>query len=549
MKNGWDVGAVNEDSLPWNDKTIDPKKFGTRTNIEICLYLTKEIEAGRIITYHTKPDNIIPLIGIDKETGGNITQRTKKCRICRHGTFARYGTFSLNDLTPYFNYYVQLPRLKQFSRMILKMGKGCYLFKTDLADAFRQLPLKKKWWKKIGYDWYNQYLIDTRDIYGSKAGSKHTQEFGEILIILFKHWLKKTYPEITTEIEILNYIDDYCGAIKLQNGQTIKDAENTLDKLYEFFALCGIKESKRKRTGLHKELELCGLTYNTETMMIVISKEKKLKVMKKLFEVKITHSMMSKQFESLLGSLQWFAEIMWPGKAYVRRIRMKLTKHKKKYGETNRLMSFNSEEMKDINWWIEYMDKLKPKSIYKVFPKKMKMRNLYTDGATNGSKQKNWNPAVGWYFEGTYSAGIIPKELINVYQNNVLEYEKETGIIHFEALAIIAAINTIKEKLKRDEIVHIYCDNTTVVEVLKSKNSNDLFLMDCLRWICYIAYDYDIRFKIDYITTKKNVLADALSRFAIKKFYEEIKKKGLRLEKKLTTSIIPDLKQFEHRLI
>ncbi len=46
VKNGWDVGAVNEDSLSWNDRTIDPKKFGTTTNIEICLYLTKEIEEG-----------------------------------------------------------------------------------------------------------------------------------------------------------------------------------------------------------------------------------------------------------------------------------------------------------------------------------------------------------------------------------------------------------------------------------------------------------------------------------------------------------------------
>jgi len=520
LNNGWDLGFENPFNLPMNQKSIKEDEYETVAKTAIANNLAKELETGRILPVDKKPPNMIPLIAIDKKTGGRVFLTTEKVRVCRHGSSSTANTWSINELTPEQNYSVTLPYTKQFCEMILKAGRHCYLFKTDLADAFRQLGINKSQWKYIGYEFLNKYMIDTRDIYGTKSGSKHTQEFGELIIACFMNSIQSQIKN-ADEITILNYIDDYAGAIAAATNEDCSRSLFLLNNLYVFLRKCGIKESVAKRTGLFRRLEICGLIYDSVKLTVEPSITKREKAKWALIKVITTGMMMMKEFESLLGTLQWFASLVWPGTAFLRRIRMKLTVYKSMYGEKDGIIEFNSVEIKDFRWWLQFVDILAAASMEEIVyePLDSEMEPMWTDGATNGDKaMKTWLPAMGAYYKGNWSSTMIPEQYINKYKCNVLDYEKDIGIVHFEALAIVAAVHTFEKDIKPGEYLKLWCDNQGVCGVFTNKNSDDLFLMDCLRWLVMFAVERKIRFKIDYINTKDNTLADPLSRFNIEEF-------------------------------
>ena len=543
MNNGWDIGFENPFDLPMNQRTIKEHQYNVLAKTAIANNLSKELETGRILPVNKKPPNIIPLIAIDKKTGREVTMTTAKVRVCRHGSSSTANSWSINELTPDANCAVVLPYTKDFCTMILKAGRYCYLFKTDLADAFRQLGLNKSQWKYIGYEFLNKYMIDTRDVYGTRSGSKHTQEFGELMIACFINSIR-TQLKSESELTILNYIDDYAGAITAAMNEDRTRSFFLLNSLYDFLKRCGIKESVAKRTGLFRRLEICGLIYDSISLTVEPSFKKREKAKWTLIKVIATGCMMMKEFESLLGSLQWFASLVWPGKAFLRRVRMRLTAYKAKHGETDGLIEFNEVELKDFKWWLQFVDILAAATMQEIVyePSESEMEPMWTDGATNGDKEmRTWLPAMGAYYKGNWSSTMIPKQYINKYKCDILEYEKDLGIVHFEALAIVAAVHTFEKDIKPGTYLKLWCDNEGVCGVFTNKNSNDLFLMDCLRWLCMFAVERKVRFKIDYINTHENTLADPLSRFEINKFINNARAENMPIKPNMVKMNIPSL--------
>ena len=542
LKNGWNLGFWNPEDLPMNDRPIAMNRYTLKAKLAIGINLCEEIEAGRILPYDQQPDNIIPLIAIDKKTGGELTWRTKKVRVCRHGSSAAPGTYSMNDLTPEEEYKVVLPRTKDFCAMILAVGRYAWLFKTDLKDAFRQLGIRPDLWRYNGYQFLKRSLIDTRDIYGTRSGSKHTQEFGEMIIKAFKNWIAPQLNEGET-IRVLNYIDDHAGAIATNDKDSKTRPQWILERFYEFIEKCGLEESLHKRTGLHQILEICGLVYNTINLTVSPSPTKMDKVKFGLTKIVVNKCCMAKQFESILGSLNWFAQLIWPGVAFMRRLRMKSTAWKAENGETDGLLFFNDVELKDIYWWLDYMDLICERKMIDLVTKvpHQQMIPLWTDGATNGSKEKTWSPGMGAYFNGNWSMTPVPPEYHNKYNCKALNYEKEIAIVHFEALAVVSALHTYRDSFKEGDWIKLYCDNTGCCSVFERKNSNDLLLMDCVRWIVMFAMKKRIGFYIQYIRTTHNKLADPLSRFDPKKFMANCNDKHLPYNSYNTPLKIPDL--------
>ena len=71
---------------------------------------------------------------------------------------ASFSDFSLNVNTPdklYLSdeYDFSFPKIDDFGSLILKHGRGCYLWKRDLARFFLQLPLDPIDYDKVGCIW------------------------------------------------------------------------------------------------------------------------------------------------------------------------------------------------------------------------------------------------------------------------------------------------------------------------------------------------------------------------------------------------------------
>ena len=71
---------------------------------------------------------------------------------------ASFGDYSLNLNTPekcYLGeeYEFSFPKLDDFVGIILKLGKGCFMWKRDLSRFFLQLPLDPLDYDKVGCIW------------------------------------------------------------------------------------------------------------------------------------------------------------------------------------------------------------------------------------------------------------------------------------------------------------------------------------------------------------------------------------------------------------
>ena len=85
-------------------------------------------------------------------------------------------------------------------------------------------------------------------------------------------------------------------------------------------------------------------------------------------------------------------------------------------------------------------------------------------------------------------------------------------IVHLEMINVFIALNLWRHKLQGRTIV-IHCDNMAVVNSILCGRSWDSFLGSVARNIWLITATHDIEPTVDHIPEKKNISADALSRW------------------------------------
>ncbi len=296
--------------------------------------------------------------------------------------------------------------------------------------------------------------------------------------------------------------------------------------------MCGIIESKKKRTGLEWYQKFLGLDYDSSDLTVGLVEKKRYKMINGLMIIIIVTTMEFKRFDSLLGTITWAATLAYPFTAYIRRLRIKHTNYINKYGRANNTLHFIEEEIKDCRMLVDWLRNCKRVSMFEICGLiKYDRLLIWTDGATNGSRP-NWNPGIGAYCNGDFIMCKVPE----LYKERYLRWvettekdgyivEKETDIAHFEALAVVVALNTFRDKIKPNTLIDIRCDNKIFCGDLVRKRTNDVLRMDIVRWIIYNFNPMmieNIRIECNYILSKGNDLADPLSRFSMSDFKRNV---------------------------
>ena len=78
-------------------------------------------------------------------------------------------------------------------------------------------------------------------------------------------------------------------------------------------------------------------------------------------------------------------------------------------------------------------------------------------------------------------------------------------------LNVIIALR-LWDKLWRHMHIAVFCDNYSVVQVIGSGKTKDLFLALCIRNICLLTAHNDIDLLVRHIPGINNTIADTLSR-------------------------------------
>jgi len=160
---------------------------------------------------------------------------------------------SLNDLIDKDDFSLSYVSIDNAISVIQKLGKGSWLCKTDIKDAFKLLPIKESLWPFYGVKWKDKYYFYTRLVFGSRSSPK-IFDFLSLAIC----WILHNNYHVE---HILHLLDDF---LTIDSPDSVP--ERTMALLMLVFKKLGIPLADHKTVGPTHCLEFLGVILDAEKM-------------------------------------------------------------------------------------------------------------------------------------------------------------------------------------------------------------------------------------------------------------------------------------------
>ena len=303
--------------------------------------------------------------------------------------------------------------------------------------------------------------------------------------------------------QLRHYIDDFFGALPNK-----EDAERLYQALYTTFEVLGIPTKWEKCTSPRQKAKILGWIYDTVLRMVFLPDDKRKLLLDMVQQALRTKKANEKFMRQLIGRLQHASQVIFPGKAFVRKLEalLYLPQHKNKDD-----FSIGTFVLNDLRWWKRILES--PSVCGMSFDLILKHPSdgdivIYTDACTK----------IGG---GGFITGLGPTQYFQIrwedtIYNAVLQY-RDLDIAVLELLMSVAAVKMIADKAK-NLAISIYNDNPGAAGALESKAPplGRLDLQALMSELATMAYDNKFYWWGIHKTVKESkdmVLADQLSRF------------------------------------
>ena len=469
-------------------------RVGDKT--ELWNKIMKEVAAKR----YAGPFEEIPFEHYIQSPVGLVPKdHGKKTRLIFHLSYPRNPKdgkiISVNGNIPEKLCKVKYPDFDEAVKLCLDEGVGCYIGKSDMSMAFRNIPMRKQDFCWLVLKAYHPvtgklyYFVDKCLPFGSSISCAHFQAFSNSVAYLVKYRTKKRN---------VNYLDDFFFARYLRmlcNGE--------VNIFLEICKTIQFPVSLEKTFWGTTRLTFLGLLLDTVNQMVCIPKEKIDKARqlisyimnKKNKKVTVLH------VQKMTGFLNFLCKCVIPGRAFTMRFYSIVPSNMKPHYHIK-----ITEEMRlDVKVWSMFLDQpdvyCRPFMDFKSIT--AEDIEMYSDASKSWTKggfgalcQKSWMYSA-WDYD--YMCDIQP------------------SIQYLELFGVAAAVLTWIHRFKNKKI-YLFCDNDSVVKMINKSSSRCKNCMVLLRFITIEGLKNNVRIFAKHIGTKKNVLADALSRLRLKKF-------------------------------
>ena len=361
--------------------------------------------------------------------------------------------------------------------MVLSIGAGALIYKRDLKQAYRQIPVDPRDYQYLGYKWGDMMFFDTVLAMGQRNAAMACSRTTRAVM----HLHNKVGFHGTS------YLDDLIGVSPPSEGQVAFESLGVLlDEL-------GLVENHKKACSPSSVQTVLGVQIDTVALTIGVTPERIVELLE-LFQTWENKRKASKHdLQSLIGKLCFVTKCVRQSRTFLNR--MLDTLRSCKPGSTELSVSFR----KDIAWWKKFMEKFNgvwfiPSTIWSepdVY--------LSTDSCLRGCGGIAHNE----YFHSSYPEFILKQDL---------------PIHQLELLAVLVGVR-LWGKRYAGQKVQIYCDNESAVTVINSSRTKDKFMATCLRelWLNVCCHEFELR--AVHLPGEENRLADWLSRWEVNEIY------------------------------
>ena len=384
-----------------------------------------------------------------------------------------------------FEAKLTFPKVDDFAFRIFTLGHNCMMFKVDLSQYFRQLPLDPGDYSLIGYIIEGEIYFDKVLPMGMRSAPYIAQRVTNAIAYIHR--------------QLQYYVDDFVGA---ETRQRVWQAYKALTTLLRDLR---VDTSADKLVPPTTRLEFLGITFDSTTQTMEISEQKMTDITRELDTWMYRTTANRREVESLIGKLQFLAKCIRAGRVFLSRL-INWIRGMRQHGT----YPIPPEARKDIAWWNRCAQQYNGISLIWLIKEPHTDTIITTDACLTGYRGTG---------QGEYFRGRFPQELIG------------RNIAYLEILAVMVALKIWGPRL-RGKYFWIHVDNEAVASVLNTGASRDSTLQDTLREIALIAAKYQFVIKAKHISGVSNRVPDWLSRWdepeAKKAFREYSKDSGIK---------------------
>ena len=453
-------------------------------------FLTKEVqECGVTGLYALSPwkDLVIsPLMTANKKPLGRRTVFD-----------ATFGDISVNNATPGDRYLGEptsytYPKVEDYRLLVLKAGRGCFMWKRDLSRFFLQLPMDPVDYNKVGMIWRGLFFFFVGLAFGLRHSGLNGQRVTDAVT-----WILRCFGLETDEekpYNVVNYVDDLGGVEK-----TLARAIAAFKKLGWLLHDLGLVESVEKAEPPATQITYLGVEFDSQAMEMRVPAAKLQEIKSEITLWLRRTTITKKELQSLLGKLFWISKVVKHSRVFLGRLLDQLRTMSGK--PDNKKVKLLDETKKDIIWWDRFVEHYNGVEVIAIEdPIKLSFQQLLD--TPHDVCAGDATPVGGGAWHGyEYWCGWLPESL------------KDPLIpIHIKEFWVLIVSAKQWGDTWTGRAVVLYCDNDAVCEVIWNKKPRDPAMLSLLREFLHVVVTKKFFPVVRKISSSDNYLADHISR-------------------------------------
>ena len=411
---------------------------------------------------------------------------------------ASFGEGSLNGATPADMYMGEAtkytyPKIEDYRMMVLKAGRGSFMWKRDLSRFYLQLPLDPTEFNKVAFVWRGLFFFFVALAFGLRHSGLQGQRVTDAVSWILRR-LGLEIGDGEFLFQVCNYVDDLGGV-----EETLRRATEAFEALGSLLDDLGLQESVKKAVSPTQEITYLGVMFNTLTMEMSVPPEKLSEVKEEIRRWSRKTTISKKELQSLLGKLFWVSKVVRYARAFMNRLlgllrSMTTVKDCKK-------VKFCTEVKRDIKWWGKYLEDFNGITmIINEDPIPLSYEQLLD--SPHNIMAGDATPTGGGAWHGNqYWSEPLPLFL----------QDPQIGIHLKEFWVTIVSAKLWGDHWTGRTVV-LYCDNDCVVETINRRKPRDSELASLLREFLFVVVTKKFHPVVRKIESKRNEIADFLSR-------------------------------------
>ena len=401
-------------------------------------------------------------------------------RVIHHLSYP-HGGDSINMNTA--DEYVRLGSVDRACDLVVRCGRGCFLIKIDVKDAYKLVPVRPQDWHLLGFRWRGKYYYERTLPFGLKSSCRLWELYATALHHFFERALSRRC--------VVHYIDDFLFVI-----EQLGDARAALTTALALCETLGVPISASKTEGPSTALTFLGIRLDTQAMRISLDDGKLAKLRSLLTDWEGRRTATKKELQSLCGVLCFACKVVRPGRSFLRRI----ITHMTGMGAAAGSRPIPDSVRLDVRWWADHAATWNGHSmLYEAEWRQAPLIELYTDACEDGYGAKFGDR---WLY-GRWS----PQQLRAARRGD----STKLSMPYLELLALVLAASTWGHLWSSWNIT-FRSDCMPVVHCIASRSSPVERSMALIRVLQSIAARHSFDFACSHVAGVTNVSADALSR-------------------------------------